>query len=104
MWFGFFSSAALRSSPWRRRGNASSSSSAKTSDIRTSIGRGTRPPEPCQAAKGVISTHRAIVHAVMTWEFILLGRVLMEVPDQVFERMEDITKALIANEAVRRMG
>lgn len=37
--------------------------------------------------KGVISSHRAIVHAVMTWEFIMLGRVLMEVPDEIFERV-----------------
>jgi len=38
--------------------------------------------------KGVVSTHRAVVSAVFTWEFLLLARVLTELPAELVERVK----------------
>ncbi|MDH5676079.1 MAG: acyl--CoA ligase [Myxococcales bacterium] len=37
--------------------------------------------------KGVVSTHRAVVSAVFTWEFVMMARVLTELPAEVVERV-----------------
>jgi long-chain acyl-CoA synthetase len=38
--------------------------------------------------KGVVSTHRAIVSSVFNWEFVMLARVLMELPLPLRERVQ----------------
>jgi long-chain acyl-CoA synthetase len=37
--------------------------------------------------KGVVSTHRAITNAIMTWEFLLIGRLMMEMSAAGVERV-----------------
>jgi long-chain acyl-CoA synthetase len=38
--------------------------------------------------KGVVSTHRAVVSAVFTWEYLMLGRLLPELPPRAVARLE----------------
>jgi long-chain acyl-CoA synthetase len=37
--------------------------------------------------KGVLTTHRAVINAVMTWEFLFLSRMLAELPAAAVERV-----------------
>lgn len=37
--------------------------------------------------KGVVSTHRAIVSSVFTWEFVMFGRVMSELPQPLVEKV-----------------
>ena len=38
--------------------------------------------------KGVVSTHRAVLGAVFTWEFVLFARLLPELPPELVERVK----------------
>ncbi|MDD9934014.1 MAG: class I adenylate-forming enzyme family protein [Myxococcales bacterium] len=39
-------------------------------------------------AKGVVSSHRAVVSAVFTWEVSMMSRILVELPPQIVQRVE----------------
>jgi long-chain acyl-CoA synthetase len=38
--------------------------------------------------KGVVSTHRAVLSAVFTWEFVLFARLMPELPPELVERIQ----------------
>jgi long-chain acyl-CoA synthetase len=50
--------------------------------------------------KGVVSTHRAVVSSVFTWEYVMFTRLLVELPPHIVERIRawlDLGKAALAS-------